>query len=158
FDESYHAVGDLAETVSLLLPRNDAGTEWPLHQWIEEHLLPSPTLEEAEQKRLVLEAWRAMNPPQRLAWNKLITAEFRVGVSQRMVVLALAQTAKLDASILAHRLMGDWQPTAAFFEALLHPDTLATQQSQPYPFFLAHALEVEPATLGAIADWQAEWK
>src|SRR5438874_1772314 len=123
FDESLDAVGDLAETVSLLLPRNDAGTDLPLHHWVEENLLRMPIGEEPEQKRLLLEAWNSMSQPQRLVWNKIITGEFRVGVSQRMVTLALAQTAALDPATIAHRLMGDWQPTPAFFESLLHPDT-----------------------------------
>lgn len=158
FDESYHAVGDFAETVSLLLPRNDAGTDLPLHHWVEDNLLRVQAEIEAEQKRLLFDAWRNMNQPERLVWNKIITGEFRVGVSQRMVVLALAQTAGLDASVIAHRLMGDWQPTPEFFASLMHPDVVAARHSQPYPFFLAHALDADPASLGDLSDWQAEWK
>ena len=158
FDESYHAVGDFSETVSLLLPRNDVGTDLPLHHWVEENLLHIQVASEAEQKRLLLDAWLRIDRAQRFVWNKLITGEFRVGVSQRMVVLALAQAAGLNRLVIAHRLMGDWQPTAEFFGSLLDPETQAVQESQPYPFFLVHALEDEAATLGDIADWQAEWK
>ncbi len=158
FEESYQAVGDLAEAVSLLLPRNDTGTERPLHEWVEENLLPLQSAAEPEQKRLLLEAWRSMSQPQRLVWNKIITGGFRVGVSQRMVVLALAKAAQLEAATIAHRLMGEWRPTPAFFTGLLHPEVLSARNSQPYPFFLACPLEADPATLGPFTDWQAEWK
>ena len=39
FDESYHAVGDLAETVTLILPASERSSDFPLHTWIEERLL-----------------------------------------------------------------------------------------------------------------------
>lgn len=158
FDESYHAVGDLGETISLLLPGSDVGTDLPLHHWVEESLLRLQHGDESEQKRLLLEAWHQMNAMQRLVWNKIITGGFRVGVSQRMVVLALAQAAGLESAAVAHRLMGTWQPTPTFFESLLQSDATIGRRSQPYPFFLAHPLETDPAMLGEFGDWQAEWK
>ncbi len=40
FGESYHAVGDFAETIALLLPPAAQSTNLPLHYWVEERLLP----------------------------------------------------------------------------------------------------------------------
>lgn len=168
FDESYHHVGDVAETIALLLPpaaipadgpgaeRSGAGR--PLADWVENHLLPLRTLPEDRQRADVLAAWAALDARERFVWNKLITGEFRVGVSQLLVVRALAQVSGVPADTLSHRLMGTWEPTPAFFAGLLAPDTRDADLSRPYPFFLAHPLAGEPHALGDPADWQAEWK
>ena len=158
FDESYHHVGDMAETIALLLPTADAASDRPLADWVENHLLPLRTLPEDDQKRDVLTAWHALDARQRFVWNKLITGQFRVGVSQLLVVRALAQVSGLPPDVIAHRLMGTWEPTPHFYAALIGPDDGAADVSRPYPFFLAHPLEGDPDALGPVADWQAEWK
>jgi DNA ligase-1 len=101
-----------------------------------------------------------MNYSQRLVYNKLISGAFRVGVSQQLVLRALAHVSELPVDILAHRAMGDWEPTPEFFTALIDPhlDTDETPIARPYPFHLAHQMEFEPGDLGDITDWQAEWK
>jgi DNA ligase-1 len=99
-----------------------------------------------------------MDAAQRFVWNKLITGGFRVGVSRRLVVRALARFSGLDTAVIAHRLMGDWPATAANFQRLLAADTRDADISRPYPFYLAHPLETPPADLGPLADWQVEWK
>jgi DNA ligase-1 len=158
FEESYHAVGDLAETIALLLPAPLASSDRPLSVWVEQHLLPLRGAEEAAQREVMCRAWREMDDRQRFVWNKLITGAFRVGVSQQLVTRALAERAGMDPAVVAHRLMGDWLPSAAFFEGLLAPDASDTDASRLYPFFLAHPLDDNPESLGSLADWQAEWK
>jgi DNA ligase-1 len=158
FDESYHQVGDVAETIALLLPPATAASDRPLADWVEEHLLPLRTLPEEVQQREVLAAWSALDTRQRFVWNKLITGEFRVGVSQLLVVRALAQVSGLSTDTMSHRLMGTWEPTPEFYAALVAPDAGEADISRPYPFFLAHPLEGEPEALGPVAEWQAEWK
>ena len=158
FDESYHHVGDVAETIALLLPPADAASDRPLADWVENHLLPLRGMDEEPQKADVLAAWRALDARQRFVWNKLITGEFRVGVSQLLVVRALAQVNGLPTDTVAHRLMGTWEPTPHFYAALHAPDAGDTDVSRPYPFFLAHPLEGEPSDLGPVEEWQAEWK
>jgi len=158
FGESYQAVGDFAETIALLLPAAAASTDLPLHYWVEERLLPMRDADDATRRAWLAEAWRAMDEGQRFAWNKLITGEFRVGVSQSLVVRALAETAGLSTEVMAHRLMGDWQPGAAFWKQLLAPETRDADVSRPYPFCLAYPLEGTVEELGAIAEWQVEWK
>ncbi|MFL5245414.1 MAG: ATP-dependent DNA ligase [Gemmataceae bacterium] len=158
FEESYHAVGDLAETIALLLPQSGSASDLPLHVWVEQKLLPLRTTDEAGQLAGIREAWLNMDDRQRFVWNKLITGAFRVGVSQQLVTRALAQVSGVDASIIAHRMMGSWEATPEFFNRLIGPQTSETDISRPYPFFLAFPIEEDPATLGDRADWQIEWK
>jgi DNA ligase-1 len=158
FDESYQAVGDLAETIALLLPESSATSPRPLHYWVEHRLLAMRALDDAERRESLVCAWREMSAEQRFVWNKLITGAFRVGVSQRLVVRALAGVSGIDAAVISHRLMGDWQPSAAQYAQLVAKDSGDTDASRPYPFFLAYPLEQAVEELGDPADWQVEWK
>lgn len=157
FDECHEAVGDLAETVALLLPPPTGGTPAPLHVWVEQRLLQLPRLGEAEQRQSMLQAWAELSHVERLVWNKLITGAFRVGVSQSLVVNALAEVGGVPADVVAHRMMGSWQPSAQQFKGLLAEGS-ETAISRPYPFFLAHPLEQPPEALGPRDEWQVEWK
>jgi DNA ligase-1 len=157
FEESYSAVGDLGETIALLLPYSDASIELSLSQLVIE-LEKLRKMDEAEQRELVLEFWRQMNQQERYVFNKLITGGFRVGVSQQLVIRAIAKHSGVEAGVIAHRLMGNWEPTPGFYAQLTHPDEEAADVSRPYPFFLASPLEDEPVSLGDIHEWQAEWK
>jgi len=157
FDESYDAVGDVAETVALLLPTPETSSDLPLNLWVE-RLLTLRESDETAQKAAMLGAWGSMDRTQRFVWNKLISGGFRVGVSQQLVTRALAKVSGVEAAIVAHRLMGDWEPTPAFYDRLRSIDARDADHSRPYPFCLAHALEGPPEALGAIEDWQAEWK
>src|SRR5207247_7505583 len=111
FEESYHAVGDLAETIALLLPAPERSTDRPLHRWVTAGLLPLRSEYEQTQRRVMLEAWASLDRTQRFVWNKMITGELRVGVSQQLLTRALAEVSGLDAKTVAHRLMGAWEPT-----------------------------------------------
>ncbi len=157
-DECYGAVGDLAETVALILPRTDSRVSLPLHTVVEKRLLPmSAGVDTA--RRLLLQTWRELDGAQRLVWNKLITGSFRVGVAKTLVARALASVAGVEQSIMAHRLMGRWQPTVADFRRILGTgETAGGELARPYPFFLASPLEGEPAELGDLGEWQVEWK
>jgi DNA ligase-1 len=158
FEESYQAVGDLAETVTLLLHDTGSAAEQPLAWWVEERLLPLRGQDESVQREELLLAWRELDRRERYVWNKLITGSFRVGVSARLVVRALAEVSGLAEGVIAHRLMGAWDPTAEFFERLVAADTRDADVSRPYPFYLAYPLEDDPAVLGDPAEWMAEWK
>ena len=158
FAECYESVGDLAETISLLLPDSGASSDRPLRHWVEERLLPLRGEDEAAQRAEVQRAWAELDGPQAYVWNKLITGSFRVGVSQSLVVRALARVSGVDEAAVAHRLMGAWDPTPEFYLRLLAADTSDTDLSRPYPFFLAYALESGLEALGDARDWQAEWK
>jgi DNA ligase-1 len=158
FNESYDAVGDLAETIALLLPEAVATTDLSLKEWVEDRLLNLKNLPEEEQKRRLRKYWQELSERQRYVFNKLLTGAFRVGVSQQLVTRALSLYSGVDAPIIAHRLMGSWQPTAQFFESLISKDTVDADHSRPYPFFLAYPLEQALCDLGEIEEWQIEWK
>jgi len=158
FGECYQAVGDLAETIALLLPPARTSSDKPLRYWVEERLLPMRDWDDAARRASMIESWREMSEPQRFAWNKLITGEFRVGVSQNLVVRALAEASGVDANVLAHRLMGEWRPTADFAAQILSKESADADVSRPYPFCLAYPLEGEIEELGDVREWQVEWK
>ncbi len=164
-EESYAAVGDLAETVTLLLDGAAvSGNEIDrsLAYWVESRILPLRRLDDAAKQAEVAAWWRALPHDARFTLNKLLTGAFRVGVSRRLVTRALAETADIEPARIAHRLMGQWQPSAAFFEALLDPVDQGEDAAQPYPFFLASPVEqaggVSVHDLGHFDDWRAEWK
>ena len=158
FEESYDAVGDLAETIALVLPDPTATDDTPLHVWIEERLLPLRELGETEQRARLTEYWASLEGTERFVFNKLITGAFRVGVSGLLVVRAIARTFELDPKVVAHRLAGEWFPTEETWQRVIGADQQETHAAHPYPFFLAHPLEGDPAKLGDRAEWLAEWK
>ena len=158
FEECHETVGDLAETIALLLPEPNASSDVPLHELVEQQLLKLPQLDPMSQQTSVINAWRRMDRLQRLVWNKLLTGAFRVGVSQTLVSRALAELAEVTVATISHRLMGSWNPSSEFFLNLIVKQTEDVDLTRPYPFCLAHALEGSPEALGDLADWQAEWK
>jgi DNA ligase-1 len=158
FGECYHAVGDLAETMALLVPNATSAESGSLREWVEEHLLPLRGAEPEKQKAELLRAWSVFDLGERFVWNKLITGAFRVGVSQLLVVRALAEASGVEPNAIAHRLMGKWNATPEFYESLVAADHATSHISRPYPFYLASPLEGEPLQLGPLEDWQVEWK
>jgi len=158
FQESYDAVGDIAETITLLLPPPRDSTDLALSYWVEERLLPLRGKAEKAQRQVIQDAWRSLGPRQRFVWNQLISGAFRVGVSQQLVTRAIGAVGKVEPAVVAHRLMGDWEPSPAFFERLLAHDPDDADKSRPYPFFLAYPLEDTLESLGEITMWQSEWK
>ena len=158
FDASYDVVGDLAETITLVLPSGTRTNEMPLHLWVQENLLPLRAKTEEVQRHEIISAWQQMDKAQRFVWNKLITGGFRVGVSQRLVTRALSQFSDIDEAVIAHRLMGEWTPNPDTYRQILSADTADADISRPYPFYLAYPLDQNTKELGNINQWQIEWK
>ncbi|MEQ9108476.1 MAG: cisplatin damage response ATP-dependent DNA ligase [Limnobacter sp.] len=170
FEESYQAVGDLAETIAHVLPMAPQKSD-PSHGlawWMRHRILPLRNMPDEERIAAVQACWNELAVNERFLFVKLIGGGFRVGVSKLLVTRALAELAGLDAKLVATRMMGFADgsnlPTAEQFMALLAPpgDNSAGQDSsrlgQPLPFFLAHPLQEEPENLGAVAKWLVEWK
>jgi DNA ligase-1 len=158
FAESYHAVGDLAETIALLLPEGEGGD---LGESLGYYLIRLGGLgkeEESARKAFVQRCWAGMNQEERFVFNKLITGGFRIGISQQTVVNALARATGAEASVVAHRISGDWDPATTSYSALVSGEGGGSELSRPYPFYLAYALEEELPALGRPEEWQAEWK
>ncbi|KQW67878.1 ATP-dependent DNA ligase [Methylibium sp. Root1272] len=165
FDACYEAVGDLAETISLVLPPPVRDSSLGLDEWMRERIGPLRGAPPEQVRTALFDAWDELDTAGRFLLGKLIGGGFRVGVSRLLLTRALAQVAGLDAKLVAQRLMG-WtdkgaQPTAEAYASLLASEAApggASPGGQPYPFFLAHPLQAEPQSLGALDDWQAEWK
>ena len=161
FEESYHVVGDLAETITLLLPEknNQKDNVHPLWYYLEKLKIIEKEPEETR-KQFIIDAWMEMNDAERFVFNKLITGGFRIGVSQKIMVNALAKTMQSEASDIAHRIGGNWDPNLIRFDELLSAHATTTDWSKPYPFYLAYAIEENDLEklLGDPANWQAEWK
>ena len=159
FEESYHTVGDLAETIALLLPEANINgqSEKSLSYYIGAFLQMEKE-GEAVKKEFVINTWMTMTKDERFVFNKLLTGNFRIGVSQKMIVNALAKTVQLEPGIIAHRISGNWDPSTTSFTDLLNEDATNVDYSKPYPFYLAYALDTEVSELGPGNEWQAEWK
>lgn len=157
FQESYDTVGDLAETIALLLPPPTESHDLSLSAWIEA-LNELQNKEEDQKKSFILSSWDRLNREERMVFNKLITGGFRIGVSQNLIVRAMAEQFDIDKAILAHRITGNWTPLSTTFQELILNEGDHDDDSKPYPFYLAHPLEVAPEELGPLDQWQVEWK
>ncbi len=159
-DQCYHVVGDLSETLSLLLPAppTDAVAP-PLHEVIEK-LVQLSKLTAESQRQIVRTLWDQLDTEQRLVFHKLLSGSFRVGVSKLLLSRALAEAAGVEPAIIAHRLAGQWTVDESTMPRLLgvHDPTAPRHPGVPYPFMLAHALMEPPSTLGEIGDWLIEYK
>lgn len=155
FDECYQTVGDLAETISHVLPKSSQRLDKPLHEWIGDLLaLTNKSVE--ERKAFITYAWQHLDVQERFVFNKLCTGGFRIGVSQKLIVKAIAKVYGMDESILAHRLMGNWEAQNTDFNTLVLEE--GNDDAKPYPFYLAYGLDMPVANLGATTEWQAEYK
>ncbi|WP_199540407.1 ATP-dependent DNA ligase [Paraburkholderia kururiensis] len=186
FDESYEAVGDLAETIAHILPPAARTTELGLAQWIEDRLLLLRGAAPETLRERLTAWWDELDWGGRFLLIKLIGGGFRVGVARQLVVRALADVAGVDHKLVAQRMVGwtdsrqtpdatrylrlvapAWQESARDGDAQTEQQPLradlATQvhagdAGLPYPFFLVHPLQDEPSSLGARSDWLVEWK
>ncbi len=157
FEESYHIVGDLAETIALVIPSASIQTDKSLTQFLEE-MLALKAKSESEKKAYLFQNWKTMDYYERFVFTKLITGGFRIGVSQKLMTKALAKATELDEDILAYKLMGNWDPNTISFQKLVLEENKSDYLSKPFPFYLAYALEDAPNNLGEVENWLVEHK
>ena len=157
FEESYHIVGDLAETIALVLPPSLNQSAFSLTHWINA-LNGVSKLKEDERESFIKNAWKSLDKSERFVFNKLITGGFRIGISQKLMVRALSKHTGIEENELAHRLMGNWTPETIEYKELIFGKDDSVSLSRPYPFFLAYAFEENFEDLGKKEDWQAEHK
>lgn len=161
-EECYQQVGDLAETLALLLKpysqSNDCGAA-SLSNLIVTELLPLSQLEQSDREKKIAHLWRHSDFKSCFLLNKLLTGGLRVGISTQLVIRALAELAQLPEATIAARLAGKWQPSAASFEKLLSPHSAEEASAvRPVPFLLANPIEGEVPDIGTPNEFQAEWK
>ena len=158
FRESYNSVGDLGETISLVLPQKINSTqEKSLSEWFD-YLSQLPSMTDEQKREHILNAWKQLSQHEIFVFNKLIMGSFRVGVSQTLVVRAIAEATNIESNNIAHRLMGKWLPTTTSFEKLIYNEDKNDNASRPYPFYLAYPIEGVISDLGDADDWYVEWK
>ncbi|UWR00684.1 ATP-dependent DNA ligase [Rhodobacteraceae bacterium S2214] len=156
FEESYNIVGDLAETISLVLPPPEQTADQSLTHWIET-IKQLGTLDDDARKTGIIDAWNTLPDMQRFLFTKLLTGGFRVGVSTKLMTRALAKATDQDEAALTHKLMGNWTPETTTFHALIEANDPTADLSRPYPFYLAYGLDTLD-DLGEPTDWNAERK
>ncbi len=163
-EECRGAVGDTAETIALLFRNVGEDVPLPLAAMIEQRFLPLKKLPDGARRELLVRTWRELGPNERFVWNKIITGNFRIGVARTLVIRALAQVAGIEPAVMAHRVMGAWQPTAADFLRITSAEPDGAPLARPYPFFLASPIEfavgkdASLAKLGEPGEWLIEWK
>ena len=157
FVESYSSVGDLGETLSLILPPNETEISKPLHLWMEE-ITALKTATDEIKKQYIIEAWNGLNYTERLIFNKLIGGSFRIGISSKMLINALAKYSDQEQSSLMHSIMGNWTVENVEFDDLIFGTNINPDNSKPYPFCLAYALEKDLEDLGEPEEWFVEYK
>lgn len=157
FEESYHIVGDLAETIALVIPTTEEHSDKSLTEYLQE-IIALKKKTDFEKKEYLQENWLALNYYERFVFTKLITGSFRIGVSQKLMTRALSKAENIDEDALAHKLMGDWNPNTITFQELILDEKNSDYLSKPFPFYLAYPIEGEPSNLGNAEDWSAEHK
>ena len=155
--ESYHIVGDLAETISLVIPPSTNEQDIALHEIINK-LMALKDSNEQQRKAYITNMWRQFGRQELFVFNKLITGGFRMGVSDKIVIKALAKHYNVDENIIAHRLTGNWEAHNNTLPQLLAAGDSGDDISKPYPFYLAYPLETPPEELGLVGDWIIERK
>ena len=157
-EESYQYVGDLAETVHLLTGSDALSSGCTLSKWVESCLLPLSKAKEEEALSRLDSVWDALPATDRFVALKMITGGFRVGVSRGLVTRALSVAFEIPPEHVAHRLMGNWEPSEEYFRRLASPASSSSFEGQPFPFSLANALDSDPAVLGVPSEYLVEWK
>jgi DNA ligase-1 len=158
FEETYEWVGDLAETAAVVFPTEGESHSFTLSEWIRNRLIPIANAATEEQPQRVAHEWGNLTSAQRFVMNKLLTGNFRLGVSQKLLARAISQWSGLSVETIVHRMMGRWEPTASSMAMLLNADARDSDISRPYPFCLAYPVPASFESLGAAERFSAEWK
>ncbi|MEO7979109.1 ATP-dependent DNA ligase [Flavobacterium sp.] len=157
FEESYHIVGDLAETIALIIPTTKEHSDKSLTEYLQE-IIALKKKSDIEKKEYLHENWLALNYYERFVFTKLITGSLRIGVSQKLMTRALSKAEDVDEDALAYKLMGNWDPNTITFQELILDEKSSDYLSKPYPFYLAYPIEGEVDNLGNPEDWSIEHK
>jgi DNA ligase-1 len=157
FEESYHIVGDLAETIALIIPTAKEHSDKSLTEYLQEMIALKSKTDE-EKKAYLQQNWLSLNYYERFVFTKLITGSFRIGVSQKLMTKALSKAENVDEDTLAYKLMGNWNPNTISFQELILDEQSSDYLSKPFPFYLAYPIEGEVSGLGNPEEWSVEHK
>ncbi len=157
FEQNYHIVGDLAETIALMVAGTTTTTQKPLHSWVED-IFALKNQSEADKEKYVKQAWQTCDVDEVWIFNKIITGGFRIGVSKNLVITALSQVYGIEKAKMAHILSGHWTPQETHWEKLLDLNNTNTDISKPYPYYLAYPIKTNELTQISSTEWAVEYK
>ena len=157
-EESYERVGDLAETISLLIRGDPQAVPMSLSEIVEQILYPLVSADSSESQNILLGVWNKLRPIDLLPFHKLLTGGFRIGVSRGNLCKALADVADVEPAVISQRISGDWDPRVRTYDRIVGEERAEDAWCRPFPFCLARPLQEEVETLGNPMDWWAEWK
>jgi len=157
FEQNYHIVGDLAETIALMVADTTQISKKPLYSWVEE-IFALKNQSESDKEKYVKQAWRTCDVDEIWIFNKIITGGFRIGVSKNLVITALSQVYDVEKAQMAHVLSGQWTPQTTTWERLLDFNNTNSDISKPYPYFLAYPIKTDELTQISSLEWVAEYK
>ncbi|WP_413533034.1 ATP-dependent DNA ligase [Empedobacter brevis] len=157
-EDSYYVVGDLAETLALLIPtHHNQNKEKSLKNYFQE-LTAAKNWTIEEQKKYVLHNWNQLSGTDLFIFNKLITGNLRVGVSKTLVVRALAKLLNEETSTISHLIIGKWNPLEITFDSIFNKNAIESKAHLPYPFYLAYPVQDNFFEIEKIDDFILEKK
>ena len=157
FDESYRTVGDLTETISLILPAKEKDSDESLSYWID-YIEKIKNSDDINKKEKITEAWKSLDQLEKYIFNKLITGSFRAGINEKILIKALSEYLRIETNEITQRVKSNWHPDKIFFEELFSRENIYDEILKPYPIVPEEVLETSPEDLGVAGDWHAEWK
>lgn len=158
-EESYYVVGDLGETISLLVSHHHQTEDdsYSLRE-VFERIIALQKMPVAQQKENLFRLWQTTSGTALFLVNKMLTGSLRVGVSKKLVVKAIAKFLDKDERDIEHQMMGKWDPMQMQFQELFLTQNQMLATHIPYPFCLAYPLESAADELGTVEDWVIEKK
>ena len=158
FEESYHIVGDLAETIALVVPESEPSIQTPTLSKLISEIKELKNLDEIQQKTYLTNRWSQLNYYSKFIFNKIITGGFRIGVSQKLMTKSISNVTGINQDTIAYQIMGDWNPDEVTYDQLILSPTKEDFIYKPYPFYLANPLVHELENLGSCSEWVYENK
>jgi len=157
----HQKVGDSAEVISLLLSNKTKlkkSKDISLDDLIKNKLPGLKKINEEEKIAKIKQYWEMIPQEDLLVFNKILTGTFRIGVSRGIVKKSLSKLANIDESIIAHRLMGEFIPSAKTYNFIVSDELDQKELGyKPYPFQLANTFDILCKDL-SINEFQFEWK
>lgn len=155
---SYQSVGDLTETLSLLLPPpEEAREDHSLTFWMKQ-IQDLSTIDPEDQKAFLFEAWKSLDAHERFVIHKLLTGGFRSSVPRKLLAKAVSHSTGLAENAIAHRLAGTWTAETTSYQELFFSEDEADRLSRSYPFQAVGLIDEFPTDLGEVEAWEVEWQ
>lgn len=156
-EDCFQSVGDLGETLNLLLPKATTPRKWAVKDLIEREILPLSQRSVDQKAQTVKKLWHETNGVERLILMRLLTGNLRLSVPQQLLASAIGAIAELPQSMMLRRLSFFKEPSASSYAALLEAESVRDAVARTYPFSELSVLKDDVDSLGFLDEWQIEW-